>query len=77
MLSAKHSMERVLEHRDVDYVVEEDRPGIWRWIIFPKIENGPKVVGEAKFRTREAAVAACIEEINNGIERVRLRAQRP
>ena len=77
MLSAKHSMERVLKHRDVDYVVEEDRPGIWRWIIFPKIENGPKVVGEAKFRTREAAVAACIEEINNGIERVRLRAQRP
>ena len=70
-------MERVLKHRDVDYVVEEDRPGIWRWIIFPKIENGPKVVGDAKFRTREAAVAACIEEINNGIERVRLRAQRP
>ena len=66
-----------MKHRDVDYGVEEDQPGRWRWIIYPKIENGPKVVGEAKFRTREAAVAACIEQINNSIERVRLRAQKP
>ena len=66
-----------MKHRDVDYGVEEDQPGRWRWIIIPKIENGPKVVGEAKFRTREAAVAACIEQINNSIERVRLRAQKP
>jgi len=65
------------KHRDVDYGVEEELPGIWRWIIYPKIENGAKVVGEPEFRTREAAVAACIEEINNSIERVRLRTQRP
>jgi hypothetical protein len=64
-----------LKHRDVEYSVEEDQPGLWRWTIFPKIENGPKIVGE--FRTREVAVAACIEEINNSIARVRLRTQRP
>jgi hypothetical protein len=69
-------MEYLMKHREVDYSVEEDLPGLWRWIIYPKIEAGPKIVGDAKFRSREAAVAACIEEINNGIERVRLRKRR-
>ena len=55
--------------RGVEYGVEEDRPGMWRWIVYPKIGAGQKVIGEAKYRTREAAVAACIEEINNGLER--------
>jgi hypothetical protein len=44
-------------HREVNYGVEEDQPGIWRWIIYPKIEFGSKVVGEAKYLTRERAVA--------------------
>jgi hypothetical protein len=48
-----------VKHRDIDYAVEEDRPGIWRWMIYPKIEAGRKVVSEPKYRTREAAVAAC------------------
>jgi hypothetical protein len=39
------------------------------WIISPGA--GPDVIGETKFRSREAAVAACIEEIKNGIERSR------
>jgi hypothetical protein len=30
-----------LKHRDIEYGVEEDRPGLWRWIIYPKIEAGP------------------------------------
>ena len=60
-----------MKHRNIDYGVEEDQPGLWRWIIYPKIEAGPKVVGEAKHRTRERAVEACIEEINNGLERSR------
>jgi hypothetical protein len=60
----------------VNYGVEEDQPGIWRWIIYPKIEFGSKVVGEAKYLTRERAVACAIEEINNGFERSRKRAQR-
>jgi hypothetical protein len=62
-----------VKHKDIDYGVEEDRPGLWRWIIYPKIENGPKVVGPAIFTRREAAVAACIEAINNNLERLRLR----
>ena len=65
-----------MKHRSVDYGVEEDRPGLWRWIIYPKIEFGPKMVGSAKHRTREAAVAACMGEINNILERISLRAKR-
>jgi hypothetical protein len=61
----------VVKHRNIDYGVEEDRPGLWRWIIYPKIESGPKVVGDAKYRTRETAVEAAIEEINNGLQRSR------
>jgi hypothetical protein len=53
-----------VKHRDIDYAVEEDRPAFRRWIIYPKIEAGPKVVSEPKYRTREAAVAACINENN-------------
>jgi hypothetical protein len=60
---------KFVKHRSIDYDVEEIEPRRWRWIIDPKKEDEPKVVGEAKFRTREAAVAACMEEINNGIER--------
>ena len=65
-----------MKHRNVEYGFEEDVPGRWRWIIYPKIEAGPKVVGDAIHRSREAAVSACIEEINNGLERSR-RAPRP
>jgi hypothetical protein len=60
-----------VKHRNIDYGVEEGQPGLWRWIIYPKIETGPKVIGEAKHRTRERAVESCIEEINNGLERSR------
>ena len=67
---------RLMKHRGVDYSVEEDRTGLWRWMIYPKIEQGPKVVGDAKHRSREAAVASAIEEINNGIERSRANAAR-
>jgi hypothetical protein len=66
-----------VKHRNIDYGVEEDQPGLWRWIIYPKMEDGPKILGDAKHRTREAAVASAIEEINNGIERTNQRAKRP
>jgi hypothetical protein len=45
-----------MKHRGVEYGVGEDQPGLWFWIIYPKAEAGPKVVGEAKHRSREAAV---------------------
>lgn len=62
-----------MKHRGVDFDVAEDRPGLWRWKIDPKTEAGTKMIGEAKYRSREAAVAAAIEEINNGLERGRRR----
>ena len=56
----------IVKHRTVDYDVQEVQPGLWRWIIFP----GDQIVqGPPHYRTRERAVAACMEEINNGIER--------
>ena len=59
-----------LEHRNVEYTVAEEQPRRWRW----KIHLSPTtatVISEARFPTREAAVAACLEEINNGLERSR------
>ena len=44
------------------------------WNVMPTARNargvefGSKVVGEAKYPTRERAVAGAIEEINNGFE---------
>jgi hypothetical protein len=63
-----------MKHRTVDFEVQEVQPGRWRWIIRPAL--GRTVEGPPKFKTREQAVAAGIEEINNGIERAR-RATRP
>ena len=31
-------IEQTMQHRNVEYDVEEDRPGPWRWIIYPKTE---------------------------------------
>jgi hypothetical protein len=57
-----------VKHRTVDYDVQEVQPGLWRWNIYP---DNRTVQGRPQFRTRELAVAACLEEINNGIERTR------
>jgi hypothetical protein len=59
-------------HRSVAYDVQEVEPGLWRWNIFP---DNRAVQGPPRFRTRERAVEACIEEINNGIERTRRTAK--
>jgi len=68
----------MMKHQGVDYDVREDQPGLWRWIIRSPIEQGGlKVVGDARHRTREAAVASAIQEINNGFERSRTNAARP
>ena len=68
----------IMKHQGVDYDVQEDQPGLWRWIIRPPLKQGGlKVVGDAKHRTREAAVASAIEEINNGFERSRTNTARP
>jgi hypothetical protein len=61
-----------VKHRTVDYNVQEGQAGLWLWKIYPP---GRTVRGPLKFRSRELAVAACIEEINNGIERTRRAAR--
>jgi hypothetical protein len=67
----KKSRSASVKHRGVDFDVEEDPPSWWHWKIYPKIEDGPKVIGDTRFRSREAAVASCIDEINSGLERSR------
>ena len=63
-----------MKHRTVDYDVQEVESGLWRWNIYP---GNRKVQGPAAFRSRERAVEACLAEIDNGIERTRMQAQRP
>ena len=59
-----------MEHRNIDYTVVEEEPGRWRWKIHLGV-TAATVISDAQFPTREAAVAACLEEINNGLERSR------
>ena len=60
-----------MEHRSVKYDVRQIDPGKWIWIIL-KTDPNP-IISADRFPTRELAVAACIEEINNGTERPRTR----
>jgi hypothetical protein len=62
------SQETIVKHRGVDFDVEEKPPSWWNWKIHPKIEADPTVVGNMKFQTREAAIAACIVEINSNLD---------
>jgi hypothetical protein len=62
----KRKAESNLKDRTVGYDVQEVEPGLWRRDIHPV---GQTVQGPPKFRTREQAVAACMKEINDGIER--------
>jgi hypothetical protein len=57
-----------VKHRNIDYDVEEVALAQWRWKIYPKIEIGPKETSEAMFGSRDAAIAACIIEINNALD---------
>jgi hypothetical protein len=61
--------ESIVKYRGVDFDVEEKPLSWWRWKIYSKIEAGPKVVCSMIFQTREAAIAACIVEINSGLDR--------
>jgi hypothetical protein len=57
-----------VKYRNIDYDIEEIALAQWRWKIYPKIEIGPKETSEATFGSRDAAIAACIIEINNGLD---------
>jgi hypothetical protein len=63
-----------MNHRTVNFQVREQQPRRWCWDIYPPNRH---VAGSDLFATREQAVAACIEEINNGIERTNRRQGSP
>jgi hypothetical protein len=64
-------------HRDIDFDVEEKPPSWWHWKIYSKIEAIPTVVGNMKFQTRAAAIAACIVEIDSGLYQPVVARNRP
>src|ERR1700691_2293094 len=56
--------ENIMKHRGTDFDVEENPPSWWHWKIYTRREGGQTVIANMKFQTREAAVDACIVEIN-------------
>ena len=58
-----------MKHRNVDFDVEEKPPSWWHWKIYPRTESGQSAVGNMKFQTRDAAVDACIVEINGLLDK--------
>jgi hypothetical protein len=44
-------------------------PSWWHWKIYPRTESGQRVIANMKFQTREAAVDACIIEINGLLDK--------
>jgi hypothetical protein len=58
-----------MKHRDVDFDVEQKPPSWWHWKIYPRTEGGQSVIAKMKFQTREAAVDACIIEINGLLDK--------
>jgi hypothetical protein len=49
-------------HRGIEFDVREIEPGRWLWVI-----HGPMkaMIGESRYRSREIAIEACIEAIND------------
>lgn len=59
----------IMKHRGVDFDVEEKPPSWWHWKICPRKEEGQPVIANMKFQTREAAIEACIIEINGLLDK--------
>jgi len=57
-----------VKHRNIDYDVEEVALAQWRWKLYPKEEVAGRVTSGATFESRDAAVEACIIEINKCVE---------
>ena len=59
----------LMKYANIEYGIEEDGPGRWRWRIYPKPERSQKVIGEKLYSTREEAEIACIQEIKDTLDR--------
>lgn len=57
-------------HRTVEYDVRELEPGLWLWVIEPA---GRQFISGMRWHSRDKAVEACINEIDDGLERTRSR----
>jgi hypothetical protein len=53
----------MMKHRSIDFDVDEAAPHKWRWKIYPKIEDAPRIIGEELFDSRTSAIDACLTEI--------------
>jgi hypothetical protein len=52
-----------MKHRSLDFDVEEAAAHKWRWKIYPKIEDAPKIIGRELFDSRTSAIDGCLTEI--------------
>ena len=52
-----------MKHRSIDFDVEEAAAHKWRWKIYPKIEDAPKIIGRELFDSRTSAIDGCLTEI--------------
>jgi hypothetical protein len=59
-------MARAGIHKGVEFDVREIEPGRWLWVIHA-IDR--PIIGESRYRSREAAMNACIEAINDRLYR--------
>src|SRR5258708_20614822 len=53
----------VMKNHSIDFDVQEAAPHKWRWKIYPKIEDAPKIIGRELFVSRTSAIEACLTEI--------------
>ena len=58
-----------MKYRNLDYAVRERVPGRWHWHILPEEEPCPVLTSDKQYRSREAGVEACINEIDNRLAR--------
>jgi hypothetical protein len=58
-----------MKHRSTDFEVEEIAPHKWRWKIYPKTKDRPKIIGGELFDSRTSASEACLSEIDAGREK--------
>jgi hypothetical protein len=60
-----------MKYANVDYGIQEDELGKFRWRIYPKIEQGPKVISERFYASSDEAEKVCQHEIHDGLKSAR------
>lgn len=63
MLDVKRSL--AVRYRDIDFDINEFEPSKWRWVIYQKIASDPAIRDKTSYDTRDEAIAACRQAIDN------------